>query len=123
MRIEEELRYTIQLGQGDNPVLILRQPTAAEIKAFLNGRFIRRGNKVEDQSVTSRERFVDTLLIRVHNIEIKDEGGNYIPLTPAIAGWKERIPLNWKTSIAVKFEEQETLSEEDESFLGGPLTG
>lgn len=118
MRIEEELKFTIQLGQGpDNPILILRQPTPAEVKAFLTGRFIRKGNKVQDESVTAREKFIDTLMIGIQNVEIRDSSRNYIALSPDFPNWKEKIPVNWKTSIAVRFEEAEIVSPDEAGEL------
>lgn len=114
MRIEDELKYTIQLGQGpDNPILILRQPTPAEVKAFLTGRFVRKGTKVQDESVTARERFIDTLLISVLHVEVKDPSGNYVALNPDFPNWQEKIPVNWKTSIAVHFEEREIVNPDE----------
>lgn len=110
-RIEEHLRFTIQIGDDKNPVLILRNPTSSETKAFLKGRFERRGRKIDDRSVESRERFINDLLVGCENIEVKD-GDNWVSLIPSMPGWEEKIPLNWKTSVAVQFEEQEIVSEE-----------
>lgn len=113
-RIEAERRITIDLKSGGpDPVLILREPTEKELIDFLKSRWPRRGNKVEDNGIEARRRFIDLLLVGCEEIEVKVDG-NWIVLTPSLTGWKERIPLNWKISAASKFEEQETLSPEDE---------
>ena len=113
MRLEENLRFAILLGQEeDNPVLILKQPTPQQIKNFLQQRFFRKGNKVEDNSIEAREKFINLLLEKVKNVEIKDSSGNYVSIM-TLPDWKDRIPLNWKTSLAIKFEEAETISEDE----------
>lgn len=112
MRLEENLRFTIQMGQQDNPVLSLRQPTAQQIKNFLQQRFVRKGNRVEDNSIEAREKFINALLDKVGNVEVKGADGNYVDLM-TLPDWKERVPLNWKTSVALKFEEAETVSEDE----------
>ena len=45
-------------------------------------------------------------------MEIKDSSGNYVSIM-TLPDWKDRIPLNWKTSLAIKFEEAETISEDE----------
>lgn len=112
MRLDENLRFTIQMGEEKNPVLILRQPTARELKTFLQGRFVRKGNKIQDVSVEARENFVNALLERVENVEVKGLHGGYVEIM-TLPDWKDRIPLNWKTSIAIKFEEAEVVSQEE----------
>lgn len=112
MILEDNTRFVIQIGEEPNPVLILRRPTNNEVKEFLKSRFVRKGGKMVDQSVEAREKFVNTLLVDCENVEIKKDGVA-VSLKSGIPDWTSYIPLNWKTSIAIKFEEQETVSEED----------
>lgn len=111
-KIEEHRRFTIHLGESDNPVLILRRPTLKELRSFLQPRFEIRENCIEDHSVEVREEFIDSLLVGCENIEIRING-IYKPLSPEVADWKELIPLSWKISVALQFEEQKTISEKE----------
>lgn len=128
MRIGENLEYKINVNNSqDDPVLILRQPTNAELKTFLRNRFARKGTRFDDKSIEAREQFIDNLLVGCKNVEVKgspyitSEGtqSGWVNLNPEMPGWKNQIPLNWKTSVAMKFEEQEALSQDDEKNLEG----
>lgn len=117
--IGDNERCVIQVGETPNPVLILRTPTRQELKAFLSSRWEHRRNKMEDRTVEARERFIDALLIDVENVAVR-VGDQAVPLTKDMADWKSRIPVNWKTSLAIRFEEQETLTGDDEKNSGRP---
>lgn len=121
MLLDEEIDCEINLNRGeDNPVLILRQPSEAEHQAFLKARFPRRGNQFQDNSVQARKDFIDLILIGTKNIQVKGPEGKPVELSSSMTDWKSKIPLNWKTSAAAKFEESEILSPEDEKKSEGP---
>lgn len=115
MLIQNEKRITLDFNMGEaNPTLIFREPTPQELRSFLKSRFIRKGSKVDDQTLEAREKFADMLLIGCENVEIQNGSEGPQPLTPQVADWKAKIPVNWKTSCAIRFEERETVSPEDE---------
>ena len=114
-RIADQLEFKINLGLGDeDPVLILRPPTDEEVQEFLSGRFVRVGKKIEDRSVSAKSELVEKLLVGCRKVEIAANDGTWIPLDPAIDGWKKKIPLNWKSSAGNYFEEREVFTVEDE---------
>jgi len=112
MLIDDQQDFMIQLGQKENPILVLRQPTSDELRTFLSSRFKRKGT-AGDSLMEARLKFVDELLVGCKQIEVK-EAGNVVPLTPELPNWKGRIPANWKTSVALHFEEKEAFTPEDE---------
>lgn len=114
-RIAEELKFTINIGQGeDNPVLVLRQPTEKEIQDFLSSRIARIGKQIVDQTIKAKVDLINTLLIDCDKIEIAEAKGQWIALTPATENWKEKILVNWKSSVGNYFEEREVFTEADE---------
>lgn len=120
MKLEEEIEIEItsEGAEGDHPILVLRRPSNKALKHFLSARFPRRGNKVEDNTTGAREAFIDAHLTGVKNLEVRSDAG-YVPLGPVIPNWKEKIPLNWKTAAALRFEEGEVLTPEDEKNSAG----
>lgn len=110
----EKISITINIGKkGENPVLILKQPTNEAIRKFLNSRWKRSGASVDNRTIDARVRFINEHLIGVQNVgEIVD--GKVQPLNTEGENWKLKIPDNWKSAAATQFEEQESLTEEDE---------
>lgn len=121
MRLEEEIEIEItsEGAEGDHPVLVVSRPTRAQLKRLLSSRFVRKGNKIEDRSTEAREEFMNDILKSTKNIEVRSDSGEYVPLTPSLPGWRDRIPLNWKTAAALRFEEGEILTPEDEKNSAG----
>jgi len=114
-RLARLQRYMIDVGEGENnPTLIIRRPSDKEMQRFLASRWERKGSKVVDRTIDARREFVDALLEGCERIEIEQADGTYTDLTPNGNGWKDSIPLNWKTSLAMRFEEQEAFTGDDE---------
>jgi hypothetical protein len=118
--VDATTRYTVQGVDGaDKPVLILRAPSSEELRAHLAGRFKKGGKatdpfRITEQLMLSREAFVDSLLVDCENVGYLRAPGDQVPLGQSVPGWKSKIPVNWKTSIAMKYEEQEVVSSEEE---------
>lgn len=118
--VDAVTRYTIKGVDGEpKPVLILRSPSAEELRAHLAGRF-RKGGKAADQFriteqlMVSREAFIDSILVDCENVGYLLPDGSHGILNKDVSGWKAKIPINWKTSIAMRYEEQEVISSDDE---------
>tara|TARA_Y100001963_G_scaffold134717_1_gene195609 strand:+ start:222 stop:593 length:372 start_codon:yes stop_codon:yes gene_type:complete len=83
------------------------------ITQLLKTRFKQVGRRVENRTQEARIAFFDQNCEAVEGIEYMDESGEAVPLTPDVSNWVQKIPANWKASIAATFEEKETLSEDD----------
>lgn len=128
----DNLRIPVPVGNED-VVFICRRPRAKEISTFLNNRW-RRGprGKIVDRLYEARREFVDSILIDVENVTWKTAAGDAAPLNAAtslseadrqhwsdvlgepVTSWKDLIPLNWKSAVAMHFEDALNLSGEDE---------
>ena len=102
--VQNEEVHAVFPGYGDREM-------QEAIKKLLSGRFSAgRGGRAQDKSMEARIRFFNTMCLRVENVELPDG----TPLDPTIENWRGEIPVNWKVSFSLNFEEQNTLTEEDE---------
>ncbi len=128
----DNLRIPVPVGNED-VVFVCRRPRAKEISNFLNNRW-RRGprGKIIDRLYDARREFVDSILIDVENVTWKTAAGETVPLNAGtvlteadrqhwsemlgepVASWKDLIPLNWKSAVAVHVEDALNFSQEDE---------
>jgi hypothetical protein len=82
-------------------------------RRLLSGRIrmVRGGrNNVRDVSTQAREKFYDETCVRIEGVNDRDGQ----PLDCTAAGWQKKIPINWKVSFTSAFEEQQTLTDEDQ---------
>lgn len=119
-RVSNQYRIAVRLGgpPEDDPVLIIRRPTDDEIHDFYNARF--EGARGTPRYSQARAEFVDRILLDVQNVEVEIEPGRFVPLTPAIPGWKGWIDAGWKSSVAAMYEEKQTVTKAAEKNSGGP---
>ncbi|HZL56927.1 MAG TPA: hypothetical protein VFC21_07590 [Bryobacteraceae bacterium] len=117
---------------GETVVFICRTPSAGEMSAFLNSRFITKRNKVESRAYEAREAFMDKVAIDIENATYAGADGVEKPLDAStvlssdektyLAGilgkpvdsWKDVIPMQWKSSAAQRFEDSATAPEEED---------
>jgi hypothetical protein len=102
--VQDEEVHAVFPGYGDSEM-------QEAIKKLLSGRFTAgRGGRAQDKSMDARLRFFNTMCLRVENVELPDG----TPLGPSVDNWRAQVPVNWKVSFALNFEEQNTLTEDDE---------
>lgn len=119
---ESTIRIQIPVG-GETVTFVCRQPSAQEVSKFLDTRFETRRNKVRSRVYEARAVLIDKILVDIENAEFRDAEGAVRPLNAqtqlseqdkaacsAVMGlqvesWKDLIPLNWKASAAMRFEE------------------
>lgn len=125
------IRIPVAVG-NETVIFVCRQPTAAEISNFLSHRFVRRRNKVQDRLYEARAVFVDTILIDVENVQYRAATGEVRPLNSQtelsdadktqqsqrigqpVSTWKDMLQVNWKSAVAMYFEDQQTLGEDED---------
>ena len=114
----------ISIDVGDETVtFVCRPPSGADISTFLSARFKTKRNKVESFVYPARAAFFDRIVINAENAtyEAADSTQQTLDagtmLTDAdktkwgvllgiqISGWKDLIPLSWKSSLAQRFED------------------
>lgn len=119
-RVSNQYRLLVKLGGpiGEDPILIVRRPSADEIHEFYNARF--EGARGTPRFSQARIEFVDRLLLGVENVEIEIEPGKFVVLTAELAGWKDWIDPSWKSSVAAMFEEKQVVAAVAEKNSGGP---
>ena len=88
------------------------------IQKLLDSRFTVTRRGVDKSSATkARCHFFDTLCCNVENLQYRGEGGEVRELDAQVPNWQGHIPPNVKVSVAMRFEEQETLSDTDREDL------
>lgn len=121
---QAKLRIRVTTGNED-VVFICRQPSAKEVSKFLASRFVTHRNKQVNRLYEARQSFIDSIIEDVENVSYRDAAGNLVPLhagtqftpediatwsktldlRPSEVDWKALIPLNWKSSAAMFFED------------------
>jgi cytosine/adenosine deaminase-related metal-dependent hydrolase len=123
-----KIRIPIPVGD-ETVVMICRKPSTEELTKFLSQRFQAKGRKVQTHLYEAREELIDKVLVDVENAEYETPGGESRPLTAAtvltdeektfcagvlgrkVESWKDLIPLSWKSSAAMHFEDPQPDSE------------
>lgn len=120
----QNVRIIVPAG-GEDVVLVCRQPTGKEMSKFLSSRYIQERNKVKTRLYEARQEFIDKLLVDVENVTYLNAAGESVVLSkdivlseeeratwavsldikPSEVDWKALIPLNWKSSAAMYFED------------------
>jgi hypothetical protein len=131
LAFDTRVRVAVDVG-GEDVVFICRTPTAKETSAFLNNRFVTKRNKVTSHLYDARANFMDAIVVDVENAQFRNAAGEVLPLNAqtvltdddkrqcgAVLGvqvesWKDLIPLSWKSSAAMKFEDSQSASGEEE---------
>jgi len=127
---KKHIRVVVEAG-GEDVIFICRQPSAAERSKFLSSRFVTKRNKMVSRLYEARAEFVDQILLDVENIQYCASNGEIRQLNAQaelsdadkaeystvhgveVRGWRDMIPLNWKSSVAMYFEDQQSQGEED----------
>lgn len=122
LQIQSTIRIVIPVG-GEDAVFVCRIPRADEISKFLKSRFTTRRNKVEQNLYPARIAFADSILIDVENVTYRTVSGETKVLGPAnplsdedkaswaqilgapVNDWRDLIQVNWKSAIAMRWEE------------------
>ena len=121
----------INIPVGDETVvLVCRRPTAQEQSTFLKDRFEAKGRKVKSHLYESRAALIDKILIDVRNAEFETAAGERFTLNKdtalsesdrhwwsnllgvTVTCWKDLIPVSWKSSAAMRFEDAQPEDEE-----------
>jgi hypothetical protein len=130
MQIKANVEVNIDV-QGETVCLVCRHPSAAELSGLLRGRYQAKGRKVKDRLYETRRDFIDRILIDCRNATFANAKHESVALDAStvltdedktlwsgILGerveiWKDLIPLNWKSSAAMTFEDQMPSDEGD----------
>ena len=127
------VRIAVSAGNED-VIFVCRNPTARDMAKFLNSRYVQRRNKIETRLYEARAEFVDAILVDVENVTYKSSTGESVPLNaqtqftdadraswaaqldvrPSEMTWKDLLPLNWKSGVAMYFEDAQSRREDDE---------
>lgn len=117
-----KIRIPIPVGD-ETVVMICRRPSAEELNRFLSARFQAKGRKVQTHLYEAREALIDKVLIDVENADYEAPNGEFRPLNARteltaeertfcsgilgrqVQTWKDLIPLSWKSSAAMHFED------------------
>jgi hypothetical protein len=122
--VSNNIRITVPIGNED-VVFICRRPTTKEISKFLSSRYVQKRNKVETRLYEAREAFVNSILVDVENVTFRNAANESLPLNaatilteadraswamqldvkPSELTWKDLVPLNWKSGVAMYFED------------------
>jgi hypothetical protein len=131
LAFDTRVRVAVDVG-GEDVVFICRTPTARETSVFLNNRFVTKRNKVTSHLYEARAEFISAIVVDVENAQFRNAAGEVLPLNAqtvltdddkrqcgAVLGvqietWKDLIPLSWKSSAAMKFEDSQNASGEGE---------
>ena len=121
--ISNSIRINVMVDGGEKVVFICRRPKAQELSNFLNKRFQTKGTRVKSQLYEAREALIDKILVNVEGAEYEDAAGQVKPLNAStvlsdqdkthwagilgesIESWKDLIPMSWKSSAAMTFED------------------
>jgi hypothetical protein len=120
--ISSTIRIDVPVGD-ETVTFICRRPTAQEQSKFLTNRFEAKGRKVKSHLYEARAALIDKVLIDVKNAEYETAAGERRPLNKetqlteedkrhwsgifgtAVESWKDLIPMSWKSSAAMHFED------------------
>ena len=111
VNLSSEVKVSILIGDEEVHAFFPGYPDSDFIEAqkkLLSSRFDTQRGTPRDKSQEARIRFFNTTCLRVENVEHEGK-----PLTPEVADWRGKIPVGWKVSFSLFFEEKSTLSEED----------
>jgi hypothetical protein len=131
--VVNNIRISVPIGSED-VVFVCRRPSAKEISKFLSSRYIQKRNKVEARLYEAREAFVNSILVDVENVTFRNAANESLPLNaatilteadraswaaqldvkPSELTWKDMVPLNWKSGVAMYFEDAQSEKEDDE---------
>lgn len=132
MQITNEIRFKHFEG-SESITVVLRQPTSEEVSRFLKARFPSVRNKTLNQRAEAQIAFIDRILTGVDGLTVANAAGEQIPVGPGmalteadtaawqqrfgwkVATWKDLIPSYWKTSWALRFEENAAPALEDDA--------
>jgi hypothetical protein len=117
------MRIRLTIG-SEEAVFICRRPTTRESSNFLNTRWVRgKRNKIDDRLYEARRAFIDLILVDLEEVVFKTAAGEVVPLNAAavlspadiehwsqvlgepVKSWKDLIPVQWKSSVAQRFED------------------
>lgn len=133
---DTNIRLKIDVGGSEPIVLVLRRSSAQQVSKFLDRRFTTRRNKMVNRSVSARIEFIDSLLIDVENLSVRDAAGEAHLVCAAMemgeadqARWSELlndqirtfrdfIAVNWKSTAAMRFEDRVDDDYDDEDAEG-----
>lgn len=128
--VSNNIRIRVPVGD-DEVVFICRRPSTKEISKFLSSRYVQKRNKVETRLYEAREAFVNSILLDVENVTFKSAAGESIALNsqttlmesdrqsyaeqlgvpPSAVTWKDLIPVNWKSGVAMIWEDTQAESD------------
>ncbi len=133
--IRRNIEISIDVS-GDKVIIVCRRPTPQEQSAFLNARFEAKGRKVRSHLYEAREALIDKIMVDVRNATYETAAGELKPLNSQtvlaqqdqdhwssilgvqVQNWKDLIPVSWKSSAAMHFEDPHP--EDDEEAQGAP---
>ena len=116
---------------GETVVFICRTPSTPELSQFLNSRFATKRNKVESRVYEARAAFMDKISVDIENATYAAADGQEKPLSvktdlsaddktywsgilgTRVETWKDLVPLTWKSSAAMKFEDSSAAPEDE----------
>lgn len=120
------IRRTVEievLVGGETVTLVCRQPTAQQLSGFLNARFEAKGRKVKSHLYSARTGLIDQVLVDIKNATYENAQGELKTLNAStvlsegdvaywsgilgskVESWKDLIPMSWKSSAAMRFED------------------
>jgi hypothetical protein len=124
MALIEATSVRIRVPVGDDDVVfVCRRPTGREISKFLSSRYVTKRNKMEPRLYEARLEFVNSILRDVEGATFRNAAGEELPLNAAstltaedkalwagtlgepVESWKDLIPVTWKSSVAMYFED------------------
>lgn len=112
VKLSEEIKVSILIGDDEVTAVFPgygNAEMATAIKTLATGRMSTGRGGVKDKTYDARIRFFNTMCQRVENVEGEDGK----PLSSDTEGWRNLIPVNWKASFAIFFEEKATLTDDD----------
>ncbi len=121
-------RIELEVG-GDTVTFVCRIPTGPAMSKFLSSRFRTQRNKVESRVYEARAEFFDAIIVDLENAQFENAENQTVDLGAAtvlteadktkwsglmgvpVSGWKDLIPLGWKSSVAQWFEDSANAEE------------
>lgn len=125
-----QMKIAVPVG-GEDVVFTLRRPSAKETSKFLNSRFEQKRNKLVSKLYEARVAFIDSLLVDISNAQYETAAGELKPLNKdtvlsaddaahasrvldiPVNSWKDLIPVSWKSSVAMQFEDSNQGGDEE----------
>lgn len=130
MLITSNVSIKVPVG-GETVTFVCRRPSAQVMSAFLKNRFETKGKRVKSNLYEARATLIDKILFDIEGAEYESADGQSVPLNrntvltdadkqkwQGILGipvndWKDLIPLSWKSSAAMSFEDAQPDDEAD----------